>query len=196
ESPLTKLVGRCTLTRPASLLLVLDDLLGARVVDLLVRGDLKVAHVLHDLVVEWRVVLEDLGHGDLLEDRDPRALGFAGAAVDALVGVNVELVRPLLSVGPRVFVDAVDGADGHAPGIYAVATEACDDVGHVPILPKPNTSGNGSGRRGAQISAPKMYRMPPASSPRRASEIEGLDARSAAASGARQLSRNIPQQPY
>src|SRR5438876_5986291 len=178
------LVGNCTLTRPAPLLLVLDDLLGARVLDLLVRGNRKVAHVLHDLVVERRVVLERLGHGDLLEDRVPRALGLAGAAVDAFVGVDVELVRLLLPVGARVLVDAVDGADGHAPGIYAVATEACDDVSHVPVLPKPNTSGNGSGLRGAWISAPKVYGMPPASSPPKASEVEGLDARSAVASGA------------
>src|SRR5713101_224618 len=176
--------GSRALARPAPLLLVLDDLFRARVLDLLVRGDLEVAHVLHDLVVERRVVLEGLRHGYLLEDRLPGTLGLAGAAVDALVGVDVELVRPLLSVSPRVFVDAVDGADGHAPGIYAVATEACDDVSHVPILPKPNTSGNGSGRRGAEISAAKVYRMPPASSPPKLSEIEGLDARSAAASGA------------
>src|SRR5713101_7217722 len=142
--------GAEALARPAPLLLVLDDLLRARVLDLLVRGDLEVAHVLHDLVVERRVVLEGLRHGYFLEDRLPGTLGFAGAAVDALVGVDVELVRPLLAVGARVLVDAIDGADGHAPGIYAVATEACDDVCHVLNLPKPNTSGNGSGRRGAQ----------------------------------------------
>src|SRR5262249_24971969 len=116
--------------RPAPLLLVGLDLLGARVLDLLVLGDLEVAHVLHDLVVERRVVLERLGHGDLFEDRLPRALRLAGPAVDALVGVNVELVRPLGAVATRVLVDAVDRAHGDATSVETVATEPSDDVRH------------------------------------------------------------------
>src|SRR5439155_249165 len=93
-------------------------------------NDLDIAHVLHDFVVEGGVVLEHLGHRHLLEDRVPRALGLAGAAVDALVGVDVELIRPLLAVGARVLVDAVDGADRDAAGVQAITAEARDDVGH------------------------------------------------------------------
>src|SRR5207245_6188975 len=102
--------------------------------DLLVLGDLEVAHVRHDLVVEGLVVLEDVGHRDLLEDRLPRALRLARTAVDALVGVDVELIRPLLPVGARVLVDAVYRADGHAPGVETIAAEPRDDVRHAVSL--------------------------------------------------------------
>src|SRR5206468_11285352 len=104
-------------------------LLRRRVLDLVVLGDLEIAHVLHDLVIEGGVVLEHLGHRHLLEDRVPRALGLAGAAVDTLVGADVELIRPLLTVGARVLVDAVDGADRAAAGVQAITAEARDDVG-------------------------------------------------------------------
>src|SRR5216117_2769928 len=118
------------LPRPAPLLLVRLYLLRRRVLDLVVLGDLEIAHVLHDLVVERRVVLEHLGHRHLFEDRVPRALGLTGAAVDALVGVDVELIRPRVAVGAGVLVDAVDRADRDAAGIQAIAAEARDDVGH------------------------------------------------------------------
>jgi hypothetical protein len=100
------------------------------VLDFLVLPDLEVAHVLHDLVVERRVVLEDFGDRHLLEDRGPRALRLARPAVDALVGMDVELIRPLLTIRPRVLVDAVDRAYGDATGVDTVAAEPRDDVRH------------------------------------------------------------------
>src|SRR5262249_57734590 len=89
-----------------------------------------VTHVLHDPVVERSVVLEHLGDGHLLEDRLPRALRLAGPAVDTLVGMDVELIRPRVPVGTRVLVDAVDRTHRHAPGIEAIAAEAGGDVRH------------------------------------------------------------------
>src|SRR5262249_34246120 len=103
--------------------------------DLHVLSDLEVAHVLHDLVVERRIGLEDLGDGDLLEDRVPRTLRLAGAAVDALVGVNVELLRPLLVVRTGVLVDAVDGAHRDASRVETIHAEPRDDVRHVGAVP-------------------------------------------------------------
>ena len=44
--------------------------------DLRVLRDFEVAHVLHDLVVERRVVLEDLGDRDFLEDRNTQPARF------------------------------------------------------------------------------------------------------------------------
>src|SRR6185503_12283435 len=110
--------------------LVGGNLLGGGVLDLLVLSDFEVAHVLHDLVVERRVVLAGVGNGDLLEDRAPGALRLARAAIDALVRMDVELIRPLDAVAPRVLVDAVDGAHRDAAGVHAVAAETSDDVGH------------------------------------------------------------------
>src|SRR5262245_55563399 len=74
-------------------LLVCLDLLRGRMALLLVLLNHEVGRELHHLVIERRVVLEDLGNRNLLEDRLPRALGLAGAAIDALVGMDIELIR-------------------------------------------------------------------------------------------------------
>src|SRR5574340_777783 len=63
-----------------------------------------------------RVFREDRGHG---------ALGLAGPAVDALVGIDEQL-----AVGAGVEVDAIDGADGHAGLVDDVDARFGDDVGH------------------------------------------------------------------
>ena len=73
---------------------------------------------------------EDGGHGGFLEDRLPRALGLARPAVDALVGVDVELVRERRGVTALVGIDAIDGAHGDASGVDAIAAKARDYVGH------------------------------------------------------------------
>ena len=76
----------------------------------------------HHLVVQLRVVGEGGGHRDLLEDRLPGALRLAGAAVDALVGVDIELVLSL--------VDAIHGADVHARLVLHGNAGFSNDVGH------------------------------------------------------------------
>ena len=62
------------------------------------------------------------GQALLREDRLRRAHGLAGAAVDALVGVDDEEVRPL--------VEAVDRAHLDAVGVLALDARLGDDVGH------------------------------------------------------------------
>src|SRR5262249_60161645 len=88
--------------------------------------------------------LEDIGDGDLLEDRLPGALGLAGAAVDALVGVDVELGRELGLIRPGVLVDAVDRANRNTAGVEAVSAESGDNVRHRG-LPDGARSGEKSG---------------------------------------------------
>src|SRR5262249_11055793 len=126
--------------RVAPLRLVGGDLLGGRMLDLLLRHHLELARARDHRVVERRIVLEHLGNGDLLEDGLPGTLGLTRAAVDALVGVDVELVREGLAVASRVLVDAVDGAHGDAAGIYAVAAEPGDDVRHDSPAYRPPTT--------------------------------------------------------
>src|SRR5919202_986716 len=59
------------------------------------------------------------------EDRVDRALRLTGAAVDALVRVDVVL---LVVVGR---VDAVDRTDGHATGVLDSDARFRNDVGHL-----------------------------------------------------------------
>src|SRR5262249_18507528 len=111
---------------PAPLLLVLRDLLGGGVLGLHLLLDGELARLVDHGVVELRVLGEDVRHRDFLEDGLPWALGLAGAAVDALVGMDVELVRERRLVRARVLVDAVDGADGDAAGVEAIPAESSD----------------------------------------------------------------------
>jgi hypothetical protein len=77
-----------------------------------------------------RVFLDVVGplrrHIGVREDRLNRALGFASSAVDALIGVNVELVVTL--------VDAVHGTDLDAAGVFGPDAGLSDDVCHGVVL--------------------------------------------------------------
>lgn len=75
-----------------------------------------------DLLVDRDVLLLVLRDILLREDRVDRALWLAGAAVNALVGVDVEHLV--------VFVDAVYGADIHAGSVLGFDAGFGDDVGH------------------------------------------------------------------
>jgi hypothetical protein len=79
------------------------------------------------LQTEVRAVLGDKrnlisGHVFLGEDRADGAGGNARAAVNALLGVNVELIVTL--------VDAFDGANFDAGGILRADAGLTNDVGH------------------------------------------------------------------
>ena len=84
------------------------------------------AEVVEELDVRLVVVLPLLGHVVLVEDRLDRADRLAGAAVDALVGVDVE--------HPLALVDAVDGALLDARLVQHVDARLGDDVGHRRLL--------------------------------------------------------------
>ena len=73
-------------------------------------------------VVDLHERLPLLRQGVLGEDRLDRAFRLAGAAVDALLGVDDE--------DPLVLVDAVDGTDVHARAVFDVDAGLSDDVRH------------------------------------------------------------------
>src|SRR5262249_10865173 len=67
-----------------------------------------------------------LGKVVLEEDRLDGALGDARLAVDALLGVDVKHLRPL--------VEAIDRADDDAIGVFAVEAGLGNDVSHSELL--------------------------------------------------------------
>ena len=81
-------------------------------------------------VIERDIVLQNVGHCGLLEYSLPRALGLARTAVDAFVGIDIQLVGEFLFVGTDVFVDAIDRADANASGVKAIAAKTGDHPGH------------------------------------------------------------------
>src|SRR5579885_2169942 len=116
------------------LLLVRRNLLARRMLLLLERLHLELFHPLQHRMVERDIVVEDFRNRGLLEDRLPGALRFARSAIDALIGVDVELVGKLLLVGADVFVDAVDRTHANASGIETIATKPGYRPGHRLIL--------------------------------------------------------------
>src|SRR3712207_521321 len=91
--------------------------------------------------VDLGVVRPLIGDRVLGEDGGHRALRLARAAVDALVGIYVEL---------RVVVggmDAVDGADVHTGRVLDADARLGDDVGHTrDALPVRSMVRSGSGQ--------------------------------------------------
>src|SRR6266568_1002447 len=81
---------------------------------------------LGELGVQCGEFLLLLGHVFLGRDRVHGTLGDADRAIDALVRVYHKHVRPL--------VEAIDGADIHAVGVFALDAAFHDDVGHRVIL--------------------------------------------------------------
>src|SRR3990170_2238001 len=81
--------------------------------------------VLKPLGVQLRVLFPLVGHVVLGEDRGHRAHRLAGAAVDALVGVDVEL-----AVGALFEVDAVHGAHLDARLVDDIDAGLRDNVGY------------------------------------------------------------------
>src|SRR5262249_39377904 len=76
--------------------------------------------------VQLLELLPLVGKVVLVEDRLDRALRDARLAVDALLGVDVEHLRP--------FIEAIDRADDHAVGVFAVEARLGNDVGHSGLL--------------------------------------------------------------
>jgi hypothetical protein len=74
-----------------------------------VPGYSELVLALDDGRVESDVVLEHCGHVGVAQWRLPGADGLARLAVDALLGVDVELVWELVGRWSDVLVDAVDG---------------------------------------------------------------------------------------
>jgi hypothetical protein len=83
-----------------------------------------------NLGVESGVRFEYGGNLLIFENGFPRTLGLADAAVDALFGVDVELIRERLRVGTVVGVNTVDRADFDARLIDTIQTEPRDHPRH------------------------------------------------------------------
>ena len=73
-----------------------------------------------------------------MENRLDWALGHAGLTVDALVGVDVDHLVPL--------VEALDGAHHDAVGVLAGKTGLGDDVGHDRVISRRWKCGGKAGR--------------------------------------------------
>src|SRR5262245_56048715 len=106
---------------------------------------------LEDVGVLRRVVLPLLGHIVFREDRLDRALGHAGAAIDALVRVDVENVIAL--------VEAVHRADVHAGVILRPEARLADHERHctssyIPSSPNPERTGASNTVRALSRGAP------------------------------------------
>src|SRR5215470_18020240 len=86
------------------------------------RGGLNAGIVLEELLVDVDEVLPLIGNLVLREDRLHRTHRLARAAVDALVGVDVQHVLPL--------VDAVDRTDLHTRLVLDVDARLSDHVRH------------------------------------------------------------------
>src|SRR5699024_5527690 len=118
--------GRCGHGSPRSVVGVLrgqarDE--GVVLVDDSVGGrSARGSDVVEEVDVRRVVVLPLFGHIVFVEDRLDGAHGFAGPAVDAFVGVDVEAAS--------AFVDAVDRAFLDAGSVLQVHAGLGDDVGH------------------------------------------------------------------
>src|SRR5215468_6611177 len=127
---MTRVRAPMLVLRPPPLTLVLFDFLGGGLGFLLVLAHFEVAHLRHDLVVQRGIVLENVRYSGFLEDGLPRALRLASAAIDAFVGMNIQLVRERRRVGTRIPINTVHGADRHTGRIDTIPAQPRNDVGH------------------------------------------------------------------
>src|SRR6266446_4036162 len=104
---------------PLALLLLVRFRGGQRILLLVDVGPLR-----RELRVQRGVLLPLLGKVVLWEDGLGRTDRLAGAAVDALVGMDDEEIG--------AFVEAVHGTDGHAVGVLAKDARLGNDEGHGP----------------------------------------------------------------
>jgi hypothetical protein len=84
-----------------------------------------------NLGIELRVIGEDRRHLLVLEDGLPRALRLAHTAVDALFGIDIELIGEGFLVLSIVDVYAIYRADFYTSLIDTVAAEPRDYPGHL-----------------------------------------------------------------
>jgi hypothetical protein len=98
---------------------------------LLKQCDFELVMHLDGGVVQGNIVLENFGNRWLLEDRLPWALRLARAAIDALVRVDVELIRKFFSVVTSIFVNAVDRTNTDASCIETVSAKTGYGPGHL-----------------------------------------------------------------
>jgi hypothetical protein len=79
--------------------------------------------LINGAMVELDIVVENFRNRGFFENRLPGAFGFAGAAVDAFIGMNIEHVGEIIVVVTDVFVNAIDRADADTSRIDAINAE-------------------------------------------------------------------------
>src|SRR5208282_1217874 len=114
--------------------LVRRDLLGRGMLLLHEHLDLELVGQFERLVIERNIVLEDRGNRRFLEDRLPGTFRLARTAIDAFVGIYVELIGKLGFVVADILVDAIDRADTDASGVNAIPAEPGDCPWHRPYF--------------------------------------------------------------
>src|SRR6267154_4181764 len=114
----------------APLFFVFGYLVGGWMLDLFEGHYFELIFEIENRVVQRDVVLQDVGHRGLLENRLPWAFGLAGAAIDTFVGIDIELVGEFFLVGTDVFINAIHRANADASGVDAVDAKTGDSPGH------------------------------------------------------------------
>jgi hypothetical protein len=87
------------------------------------RLDLELIGHINGLVVQRDIIFEYVRDRWFLEDCLPRAFRLAGATIDTLVGMNVELIREMLAIIANVFVDAIDRTYADASSVDTINTK-------------------------------------------------------------------------
>jgi len=95
--------------------------------------DFELAVQFNGGMIQWNIAAEDFRNGGFLEDRLPWAFRLAGAAIDALVRVDVELIGEGFPVVTDVFVNAINRTNTNASSIKTVTAKAGDSPRHLVI---------------------------------------------------------------
>jgi hypothetical protein len=89
-----------------------------------------------EIGVQFDILLPLVGNGRLFKNSGNGASGFAGPAVDALVGIDVELLSGLEFFLTLSRVNTVNWADIYTRSVFDADTRLGDDIGHsLSILP-------------------------------------------------------------
>src|ERR1700722_17678943 len=109
---------------PAPFGLVGRDLFRRRMLRLDESFDLELVRQINGLMVQGNVWVEDVGNGRLFENRLPWAFRLASAAIDAFVGIDIELVGKALVVLTNVLVNAIDRTNADAASVNTIDAKA------------------------------------------------------------------------
>jgi hypothetical protein len=74
-------------------------------------------------MVQFDVVLENVGDGGFFENRLPGAFRLARAAVDAFVRMNIEHIGKIFVIVADIFINAIDWADADTSRVDTIDAE-------------------------------------------------------------------------
>jgi hypothetical protein len=82
-------------------------------------------------MIQLDIVFKDLGNRRFFENGLPRTFGFAGAAIDAFIGMDVEHVGETVVIFTDIFIDAIDRANANAARIDTINAEPGNCPWHI-----------------------------------------------------------------